>query len=176
MACYPGRSLEDLVADDPRLASLNELPRGARLMGLDLGTKTIGLALSDAERRIATPLETIRRTKFQADAQAMLALADRHGVAALVIGMPLNMDGTEGPRVQATRAFARNLGGLTPLPIHFWDERLSTAAVTRTLLEADASRARRDVLVDKMAAAYILQGLLDRLAVLRRDAEPDSGD
>jgi putative Holliday junction resolvase len=144
------------------------LPRGARLMGLDLGTKTIGLALSDVERRIATPLETIKRVKFTPDAQKLLALCAKHGVAMLVLGLPLNMDGSEGPRSQATRAFARNLAQLTPLPIHFQDERLSTAAVTRTLLEADASRARRDELVDKMAAAYILQGVLDRLAALAR--------
>ena len=144
------------------------LPRGARLMGLDLGTKTIGLALSDVERRIASPLETIKRVKFTPDAQKLLALCAKHGVAMLVLGLPLNMDGSEGPRAQATRAFARNLAQLTSLPIHFQDERLSTAAVTRTLLEADASRARRDELVDKMAAAYILQGVLDRLATLSR--------
>lgn len=144
------------------------LPRGARLMGLDLGTKTIGLALSDVERRIASPLETIKRVKFTPDAQKLLSLCTKHGVAMLVLGLPLNMDGSEGPRAQATRAFARNLAQLTPLPIHFQDERLSTAAVTRTLLEADASRARRDELVDKMAAAYILQGVLDRLAALSR--------
>ncbi len=144
------------------------LPRGARLMGLDLGTKTIGLALSDVERRIASPLETIKRVKFTPDAQKLLALCTKHGVAMLVLGLPLNMDGSEGPRAQATRAFARNLAQLTPLPILFQDERLSTAAVTRTLLEADASRARRDELVDKMAAAYILQGVLDRLAALAR--------
>jgi putative Holliday junction resolvase len=150
------------------LADLDALPRGKRLMGLDLGTKTIGLALSDGERRIASPLETIRRTKFRADATKLLALAEKHEVAAFVLGLPLNMDGSEGPRVQATRSFARNLAGLSPLPIHYWDERLSTAAVTRTLLEADASRARRAELVDKMAAAYILQGLLDLMAAQRR--------
>jgi putative Holliday junction resolvase len=149
------------------------LPRGARLMGLDLGTKTIGLALSDVERRIASPLETIKRVKFGQDAERLLALAGKHGVAALILGLPLNMDGSEGPRAQATRAFARNLGRLTALPVHFQDERLSTAAVTRTLIEADASRARRGELVDKMAAAYILQGVLDRLAALSRPVHDD---
>ena len=137
-------------------------PKGA-LMGLDLGTKTIGLALSDIGRRIASPLFTIARAKFTADARALLVEAANHRAVALVLGLPLNMDGSEGPRVQATRAFARNLATLTDLPIVFWDERLSTAAVTRTLIDADASRARRAVLVDKLAAAYILQGAIDRL-------------
>ena len=139
------------------------LPRSARLMGLDLGTKTIGLALSDVERRIATPLETIRRVKFRSDATALLALAEKFSVAALVIGLPLNMDGSEGPRAQATRAFVRNLAALSPLPVLYQDERLSTAAVTRTLIDADTSRARRAELVDKMAAAYILQAFIDRI-------------
>jgi putative Holliday junction resolvase len=142
------------------------LPARAALLGLDLGTKTIGVALSDPERRIATPLETIRRTKFTADATALLAAAARLNAFGLVIGLPLNMDGSEGPRAQATRAFAKNLSAKTGMPIAFWDERLSTAAVTRTLLEADASRQRRAEVVDKMAAAYILQGALDRLAKL----------
>lgn len=139
------------------------LPRGARLMGVDLGTKTIGLALSDVERLIATPLETIRRTKFSADALRLKALAQEHGVAGLVIGLPLNMDGSEGPRAQATRAFVRNLRPIAALPTMLWDERLTTAAVTRMLIDADASRARRAAVVDRMAAAYILQGALDRL-------------
>lgn len=134
-----------------------------RLLGLDLGTKTIGLALSDVMRQIATPLETIRRTKFGADAARLLELAKEHGVGGLVLGLPVNLDGSEGPRAQSTRAFARNLAALTPLPIAFWDERLSTAAAERALLEADASRKRRAELIDKMAAAYILQGALDRL-------------
>ena len=151
-------SIEDLAA---------ALPPKTALMGLDLGTKTIGLAISDISRRIASPLRTINRTKFTADAKALIGEAAEHQVAALVLGLPLNMDGSEGPRVQATRAFARSLAGLTDLPIFFWDERLSTAAVTRTLLAADASRKRRDELVDKMAAAYILQGVLDRLAKIR---------
>jgi len=164
------------MSPDADLIRLLDLPRGARLLGLDLGTKTIGLALSDVERRIATPLETIRRTKFRADADALLAIATRQGAAVLVLGLPLNMDGSEGPRVQSTRAFARNLAALTPMPMLWWDERLSTAAVTRTLLDADASRARRDALVDKMAAAYILQGLLDRLAALARERRIAGGE
>jgi putative Holliday junction resolvase len=158
------------------LDEIADLPRGARLMGLDLGTKTIGLALSDVERRIASPLETIRRTKFTADVEALLKLADKHGVAVLVIGLPLNMDGSEGPRVQATKSFSRNLAQKTNLPQFFWDERLSTAAVTRTLLEADASRARRGELVDKMAAAFILQGVIDRVATLHRTRLLESPD
>lgn len=139
------------------------LPAEQRLLGLDLGTKTIGLALSDVMLTIASPLETIRRTKFTADAEQLLALAARHGVGGLVLGYPLNMDGSKGPRAQASESFARNLQRLSDLPVALWDERLSTAAVTRTLLEADASRRRRAELVDKMAASYILQGALDRL-------------
>jgi putative Holliday junction resolvase len=156
-------------SSDPTPAELlNALPPSGALMGLDLGTKTIGLAISDPGRRIASPLLTIRRTKFKADAEALLGHAATNAVAGLVLGLPLNMDGSEGPRVQSTRAFARNLSALTSLPIAFWDERLSTAAVTRTLLDADTSRKRRAALVDKMAAAYILQGALDRLANVRR--------
>ena len=149
--------------DEELIALLDGLGPRARLLGVDLGTKTIGLALSDVERRIATPLETIKRVKFTPDVERIRALIDRYEVGGLVFGLPLNMDGTEGPRSQATRAFVRNLKPLLGLPIVFWDERLSTAAVTRTLLDADASRARRGELVDKMAAAYILQGALDRL-------------
>ncbi|MFD2251773.1 putative Holliday junction resolvase [Pseudochelatococcus lubricantis] len=148
------------------LETFKDLQPGQRLMGFDLGTKTIGLALSDIERRIATALETIRRTKFSQDAERILALAKLHNVGGFVIGMPLNMDGTEGPRAQATRAFSRNLHKLTPIPVALWDERLSTVAVTRTLISADASRARRAELVDKLAAAYLLQGALDRLSYL----------
>jgi len=140
------------------------LSPGARLLGLDLGTKTIGLALSDISRIVATPLETIKRTKFTKDAERLLEICEEHSVAALVIGLPLNLDGSEGPRSQATRAFARNLSGKTDLPMVFWDERLSTVAVERTLLEADASRKRRAEVIDKMAAGYILQGALDRLS------------
>ncbi|MDT3377501.1 Holliday junction resolvase RuvX [Labrys portucalensis] len=139
------------------------LPANQRLLGLDLGTKTIGLALSDVMLTIASPLETIRRTKFTADAEQLLALCARHEVGGLVLGYPLNMDGSKGPRAQASESFARNLQRLSDLPVALWDERLSTAAVTRTLLEADASRRRRAEVVDKMAASFILQGALDRL-------------
>lgn len=155
------------------LEAFLDLPAHARLLGLDLGTKTIGLALSDVERQIATPLETIQRVKFGLDAAALLKVAEKHQVAGLVIGLPLNMDGTEGPRVQSTRAFVRNLAPLTALPIVFWDERMSTLAVTRTLLDADASRAKRAAVVDKMAAAYILQGALDRLERLAATSDDE---
>jgi putative Holliday junction resolvase len=138
----------------------------ARLLGLDVGTKTIGLALSDVTRSIATPYETIRRTKFTADAKALAEIIAKEGVGGLVIGLPLNLDGSEGPRAQSTRAFARNLASHIPLPMAFWDERLSTAAVERHLIEADASRKRRAQVIDRMAAAYILQGALDRLKTL----------
>ena len=136
---------------------------GQRLIGLDLGSKTIGIALSDIERRVATPMETLKRRKFSLDAEHILALAAAESAGAFVLGLPVNMDGSEGPRAQSTRAFARNLRQRTELPIVLWDERLSTSAVTRTLLEADSSRAKRAEVVDKMAAAYILQGALDRL-------------
>jgi putative Holliday junction resolvase len=140
---------------------------GQRLIGADLGTKTIGLALSDVERRIATPLETIRRTKFAKDAARLVAFMEKFDAAALVIGLPLNMDGSEGPRAQAARAFARNFAPLSARPCVFWDERLSTMAVTRSLIAQDVSRAKRARAVDRMAAAFILQGALDRLCVLR---------
>jgi len=141
------------------------LPAGAPVMGLDLGEKTIGVAVSDVGRRIASPLQLIRRSKFTADAEALFALMTGRGAGGLVIGLPVNMDGSEGPRCQSVRAFARNLLRLKDLPIAFWDERLSTEAVNRMLIfEADASRARRAELVDKAAAAWILQGALDRLA------------
>ena len=146
------------------------LPRHARLMGLDLGTKTIGLALSDVRLTIASPFDTIRRGKFTKDAEQLLALMDKHEVAGLVLGLPVEMDGREGARCQSTRAFARNLLGVRDVPLALWDERLSTAAVTRTLLEADSSRARRAEVVDKMAAAYILQGLLDFLGRQQSEA------
>lgn len=153
------------------LESFKELPRYKRLMGFDLGTKTIGLSLSDIERRIATSLETIRRTKFTNDAKRIIELARLHDIGGFIIGLPLNMDGSEGPRVQATRAFVRNLAQLTPIPVVLWDERLTTVAVTRTLLEADTSRARRGEIVDKVAAAYILQGALDRLSFMDFEEE-----
>ncbi|MTI16367.1 Holliday junction resolvase RuvX [Rhodobacteraceae bacterium RKSG542] len=156
------------MANDPALdfdSFWAELAEGQRIIGIDLGTKTIGLALSDIGLSIASPLETIKRKKFTLDVERLFALCNEYNVGGLVIGLPLNMDGSEGPRVQATRAFVRNLHNLNPMPITYWDERLSTAAVTRTLLEADRSRARRAELVDKMAASYILQGFLDKLTL-----------
>ncbi|HEY2070087.1 MAG TPA: Holliday junction resolvase RuvX [Rhizomicrobium sp.] len=141
---------------------------GLRLLGLDLGEKTIGLALSDTLLTIATPMETLKRGKFTLDAQSLSAIAAKQGVGGLVIGLPLNMDGREGPSSQSARAFGRNFATRSELPILFWDERLSTSAVTRALLEADASRKRRSEVVDKMAAAYILQGVLDRMRTLER--------
>lgn len=141
---------------------------GERLLGLDVGTKTIGLALSDTLFSIASPFETIRRTKFKADAERLKAIVAEQKVGGFVLGLPINMDGSEGPRCQGVRDFARNLVEKIPLPLAFQDERLSTAAVTRMLIEADASRKRRDELVDKLAASYILQGALDRVQYLRR--------
>jgi putative Holliday junction resolvase len=134
------------------------------LIGLDLGDKTIGVAVSDLRRTIATPLETLARGKFAADAAKLAAIAGGRGAQGFVLGLPRNMDGSEGPRAQSARAFARNLSRATTLPVALWDERLSTVAVERTLLDADASRRRRAQVVDKMAAAYILQGALDRMA------------
>ena len=140
------------------------LPQGGRLAGLDVGTKTIGVALCDAQWTFATPAELIRRGKFTADLERLRALAAAQKVVGLIVGLPLNLDGSESPRSQATRAFARNLAPLG-LPILLWDERWSTQAVTRALIEADATRARRAELVDKMAAAYILQGAIDALTM-----------
>jgi putative pre-16S rRNA nuclease len=137
-------------------------PRGA-LLGLDLGTKTVGVAVSDPDRRLATGVETIARKKFTGDAARILALARERAAVGLVLGLPINMDGSEGPRAQATRAFAGNLARLTQLPIGLWDERLSTAAVERDLIAADVGRAKRAAIIDAHAAAYILQGTLDRL-------------
>ena len=139
-----------------------KLTRGS-LLGIDPGSKTFGLAVSDATRLIATPVETIRRKKFTPDAQKIFALYDDRNCTAMIIGYPINMDGSEGPRTQSVKDFAHNLQALREIPILFWDERLSTAAVTRTLLEFDTSRAKRAENVDKLAASYILQGLLDRL-------------
>lgn len=144
-------------------AAIAGLPPNMPVIGLDLGSKTIGIAISDITRRIASPIETIARKKFTEDAKRLLAIAAERQAGLFVLGLPLNMDGSEGPRVQSTRAFARNLGKLTPLPIVFWDERLSTAAVERMLIDADTSRARRAEIVDKLAAAYILQSALDSL-------------
>ena len=144
------------------------LPAKARLIGLDLGTRTIGLAISDVERRIATPLRTLPRRAFQKDADALIAIFGEFEVAGVILGLPLDLAGGEGPRAQSTRAFARNLSTRTDLPIAYWDERFSTAVVTRSLIQNDVSRAKRAKVVDKLAAAYILQGALDRLANLPR--------
>ena len=153
------------VVDLTELPAL--LPRYSALIGLDLGEKTIGVAVSDVTRMVASPLELIRKTKFTAEANRLFALIDERQVGAVVIGLPVNMDGTEGTRCQSNRAFARNLLRLRDIPIAFWDERMSTMAVNRVLVEeADVTRARRAELVDKMAAAWILQGALDRLSAL----------
>lgn len=144
------------------------LPKMRALIGLDLGTKTVGVAVSDTFRSVATPLETIRRKKFTSDAERILEIAADRNIAAIILGLPRNMDGSEGPRAQSTRAFARNLSRLTEIPISFWDERLSTVAAERALLEADTSRKRRAEVIDHVAAGYILQGALDRLSVLAR--------
>ncbi len=150
-----------ILTDIAEFAAL--LPPYRAILGLDLGDKTIGVAASDLTRAVATPIEVIRREKFTLDAQRLLAIVEGRQVAGLVLGLPLNMDGSEGPRVQSTRAFARNLEKLTPLPITFWDERLSTVAAERALLEADTSRKRRKEVIDQVAAGYILQGALDRM-------------
>ncbi len=154
---HPDFSLEALAG---------ALPRQAAVMGLDVGTKTIGVAISDVTRTVATAVKTIRRRKFAADAAELLALAEERGAAGFVIGLPINFNGTEGPRAQSCRAFARNLAALTPAPIALWDERLSTAAAERALIEADTSRKRRAEVIDAVAAAYILQGALDRMKSL----------
>jgi putative pre-16S rRNA nuclease len=136
---------------------------GERLLGLDVGTKTIGMALSDTTRMVATPLDTIRRMRFRDDVKRLLAEIDRHGVGGVVVGLPISLDGSEGPRAQGVRQFAKNLLAHRDLPLAFWDERLSTAAVEREMIAADLTRKRRAEIIDKVAAAYILQGLLDRL-------------
>ena len=153
-----------MLHDKPRELKAH-LGAGARLLGLDVGTKTVGLALSDTTRTVASPYTTLRRTRFAADAQALSDIITREGVGGLVVGLPINMDGTEGRRCQSVRAFAANLLKIVEIPAAFWDERLSTAAATRTLIEADASRRRRRQIVDKLAAAYILQGALDSMAI-----------
>ena len=137
---------------------------GARILGLDVGTKTIGMALSDTTLMIASPLATIRRTRFRDDAARIMAEMDRHGAGGIVVGLPLALDGRDSPRTQGVRQFARNLLAVRDMPLAFWDERLSTVAVERTMIEADLSRRRRSELIDRAAAAYILQGLLDRIA------------
>ncbi|MDF3382971.1 MULTISPECIES: Holliday junction resolvase RuvX [Sulfitobacter] len=144
------------------------LPPMQALIGLDLGEKTIGVAVSDSFQSVATPLETVRRKKFGVDAARLTEIIAERRIGGLVLGLPRNMDGTEGPRCQSTRAFARNFDRLSPLPITYWDERLSTVAAERALLEADTTRKRRAEVIDHVAAGYILQGLLDRLQVMRR--------
>ncbi len=146
------------------MAAAALLPARGALIGLDLGSKTIGVAVSDPDRRVAAPVETIKRARFSLDAQRVLALAAERRAAGIVLGLPVNMDGSEGASAQSARAFARNLARLTALPIALWDERLSTAAVERALIAADASRAKRKAVIDQHAATYILQGALDRLA------------
>ncbi|WP_293446113.1 Holliday junction resolvase RuvX [Planktotalea sp.] len=146
-----------------------ELPRARALVGLDLGTKTIGVSVSDGLLSVASPLETIKRTKYTADAERLEKIIDARDIGGIVLGLPFNMDGSEGPRCQSTRAFARNLARQSELPITYWDERLSTVAAERALLEADASRRRRAEVIDNVAAAYILQGALDRLSHIRRE-------
>jgi len=150
----------------PLAEAAAHFPARGALIGLDLGTKTIGVAASDPDRKLATGVETIARKNFLKDAERLLALAAERSAIGFVLGLPVNMDGSEGPRAQSTRAFARNLAKLTALPIALWDERLSTAAVERELIAADVSRAKRAAVIDQHAAAFILQGALDRLARL----------
>lgn len=157
-----------MICDDIH-AFAAAIPAGRAIAGLDLGEKTIGVALSDLRQIVASPIETIKREKFTADAAKLLTLLDGRNAGGIILGLPLNMDGSEGPRVQSTRAFARNLERLTPLPIGFWDERLSTVAATRAMLEADLSRKQRAKRVDNVAASFILQGVLDRLSHLSRE-------
>jgi putative Holliday junction resolvase len=152
----------------PLTEAASHWPARGTLIGLDLGTRTIGVAASDPDRKLATGVETIARKNFSADAQRVLALAGERATVGFVLGLPINMDGSEGPRAQSTRAFARNLSRLTDLPIALWDERLSTVAVERQLIAADVSRSKRAAMIDQHAAAYILQGALDRLARLPR--------
>ncbi|WP_339109439.1 Holliday junction resolvase RuvX [Thioclava sp. GXIMD4216] len=144
------------------------LPRMGSILGLDLGTKTIGVAGSDMLRSVASPILTIKRTKFTADAEALFRIVAERETCAIILGLPMNMDGSEGPRAQSTRAFARNIARMQDLPIGFWDERLSTVAAERAMLEADLSRAKRAERIDNVAASFILQGALDRLANLTR--------
>jgi len=158
------QSLEDFAAG---------LPPTGRLMALDVGTKTIGIAISDTTRMVASGLETLQRTRFGADAAHLAARAETHAIVGVIIGLPVNLDGSHGPRVQSTRAFAANLGPKLALPMLLWDERLSTVAAERSLLEADASRKRRKEVIDKVAAVIILQGALERLRELARAAKQD---
>lgn len=171
MACFKtlhmlGRAMPALIL--PLAEAAPHLPSRGGLLGLDLGTKTIGVAASDPDRRLATGVETIERKTFTLDAKRLLSLAEERRSVGFVLGLPINMDGSEGPRAQSTRAFARNLAKLTELPIALWDERLSTAAVERDLIAADVSRAKRAAVIDQHAAIFILQGALDRLANLAK--------
>jgi putative Holliday junction resolvase len=156
----------------PLIEAAAHWPERGALVGLDLGTKTIGVAVSDPDRRLATGVETIQRKAFTADAARLLAIASERRAEGFILGLPINMDGSEGPRAQSTRAFARNLAKLTDLAIGLWDERLSTVAVERELIGLDMSRARRAKVIDEHAAIFILQGALDRLAAQRRSSEP----
>jgi putative Holliday junction resolvase len=170
----PGASpISAPVFSDPD-AFAQHLERGRRIIGIDLGTKTIGLALSDVTRMIASPLETLARGKFTADARTLGTLATEHALAGFVLGLPFNLDGTEGPRAQSSRAFARNLSRALPLPILLWDERLSTQAAERMLIDADQSRKRRAEVIDKLAATIILQGALDRMRDLTHGSARDT--
>src|SRR5262249_54617554 len=153
----------------PLIEAAGRWPERGALIGLDLGTKTIGVAVSDPDRRLATGVDTIQRKAFKLDAVRLLAIASERSATGFVLGLPINMDGSEGPRAQSTRAFARNLAELTDLAIAFWDERLSTAAVERELIAQDVSRARRAEVIDQHAAIFILQGALDRLANLKKN-------
>ncbi len=170
-ALHPKDAIMPIVATMDEM--IGRLARGERLLGLDLGTKTIGMAVSDVERRLASPFETIRRTKFTADVAALEVAIGARQVGGVVIGLPLNMDGSEGPRSQSTRSFVRLFLARRDLPVFLQDERLSTAAVTRSLIEADASRRKRAEVVDRMAAAYILQSALDTVTL--RDASGRAG-
>ncbi len=164
-ACVKAKPPAATILDVEAFAAV--LPAAARLIGVDVGTKTLGLALSDLSRTIASGLETIRRTKFKADAERLVALVREHKVAGLVIGLPISLDGSSGPRAQASQSFARLIGPLADVPILMWDERLTTAQAERLLIEADASRKRRAEVIDKMAATLILQGALDRMRAFR---------
>ena len=157
----------------PLIDAVVHWPDRGALLGLDLGTKTIGVAVSDPDRRLATGVETVQRKAFTADAARLIELARARSAVGFVLGLPINMDGSEGPRAQSTRAFARNFSRLTDLAIAFWDERLSTAAVERELIAADVSRAKRAKVIDEHAAIFILQGALDRLTSLRRAGQAD---
>ena len=162
--CYPQAMPAPIL---PLIEAVAHWPPRGALVGLDLGTKTIGVAVSDPDRKLATAVETIQRKAFKADAARLLSIASERKAVGFVLGLPINMDGSEGPRAQSTRAFARNLAGLTDLAIALWDERLSTSAVERELIANDVSRARRAAVIDQHAAIFILQGALDRLANLK---------